>query len=67
MFYDKNGTELAVGDTVAPDEGRKLKIVSQGYYEEMGQEVMFGQQLADLAAFSILTQKNLSLQWTKVE
>ncbi len=67
MFYDKNGTALYVGDHIVPDEGRELLLVSDGYVEELGQEVLFGQQVEDPAAFSILTGKNLSGQWTKVE
>ncbi len=65
-FYDKNGAALYVGDNIVPDEGRELTIVSSGELEEFG-EVLFGQQVADPAAFSILTPDNLSSQWTKVE
>ncbi len=64
---DKNGTELKIGDHIVPDEGRELVLVSQGKIEDFDDEVMFGQQVEDLRAFSILTQENLSLQWTKKE
>ena len=66
-FYDKNGTLLQVGDRIIPDEGRELLIVSIAYVEDYGQDCMFGQQLKDPLSFSLLTQENLSLQWTKVE
>jgi hypothetical protein len=65
-FYDKNGTELKVGDHIIPDEGRELLIVSIAYVEEYKQECMFGQQILDPLAFSLLTQENLSAQWTKI-
>ena len=65
-FTDKNGTELAVGDRIVPDEGRELLIVSTAYVESCQQECMFGQQIEEPLAFSLLTQDNLSLQWTKV-
>lgn len=66
-FHDKRGTLLAIGDRIAPDEGRVLTLVSSAYMAELGQEVLFGQQLDDdPAAFSLLTQDNLSKQWTKV-
>ena len=66
-FYDKNGTQLSVGDHIVPDGGLELQIVSSGYLDEFKQEVMFGQQVANLAVFSILTQENLITRWTKVE
>lgn len=66
-FYDMNGVELKVGDYIEPVEGRKLHIVSQGELAEYGSEVMFGQQVEDMAAFSILTAENLALQFRKVE
>jgi hypothetical protein len=66
-FYDKNGTQLSIGDTIIPDEGRALRLVSEGYLDELGQDCLFGQQVDDLMAFSVLTQENLSLQWTKAD
>lgn len=63
-FYDKNGTLLKIGDQITPDEGRVLTLISEGYVEDFG-EVLFGQQVEDAAAFSILTQEDLSAQWTK--
>lgn len=66
-FYDKNGILLKIGDHIVPDKGRELSIVSTAYVEDFGEECMFGQQVLDPLAFSVLTQDNLSLQWTKVE
>lgn len=66
-FYDKNGTELAIGDHIIPDAGLELQLVSSGYLEEFGEDVMFGQQVENLAVFSILTPENLAKQWTKLE
>jgi len=64
-FYDKNGIELNIGDTISPDAGRKLLIVSVFYVEDYQEECMFGQQIEDPLAFSVLTKDNLKLQWTK--
>ena len=66
-FYDKNNTLLQVGDRIIPDKGRELLIVSIAYVADYEEECMFGQQIEDPLAFSVLTQDNLSLQWTKVE
>ena len=66
-FYDKNKTLLQVGDKIIPDKGRELLIVSIAYVADYEAECMFGQQIEDPLAFSVLTQDNLSLQWTKVE
>lgn len=66
-FYDKNNTLLQIGDRIVPDKGRELLIVSVAYVEDYESECMFGQQIEDPLAFSLLTQENLSLQWTKVE
>ena len=66
-FYDKNQTLLQVGDRIVPDKGRELLIVSIAYVEDCAEECMFGQQTEDPLAFSLLTQDNLSKQWTKVE
>ena len=66
-FYDKNDTPLQVGDRIIPDKGRELLIVSIAYVADYEEECMFGQQVEDPLAFSVLTQENLSLQWTKVE
>lgn len=66
-FYDKNKTPLQVGDKIIPDKGRELLIVSIAYVADYEAECMFGQQIEDPLAFSVLTQDNLSLQWTKVE
>ena len=67
IFYDKNKTQLQIGDRIIPDEGRELLIVSIAYVNDFGEECMFGQQIEDPLAFSVLTQENLSFQWTKVE
>ena len=66
-FYDKNGAELYVGDRIIPDKGRELLIVSIFYVEDYQEECMFGQQIEDPLAFSVLTQDNLSTRWTKKE
>lgn len=66
-FYDKNNTLLQIGDHIVPDAGVELLIVSKFYVEDYQQECMFGQQIADPLAFSVLTQENLSKQWTKVQ
>ena len=66
-FYDKNGTELNIGDHIIPDEGLELAIVSSGYVEAYKDEVMFGQQVANMCCFSILTKENLAKQWTRLE
>lgn len=66
-FYDKNNTPLQVGDKIVPDKGRELLIVSIAYVADYEEECMFGQQIEDPLAFSVLTQSNLSAQWTKVE
>ena len=66
-FYDKNKTVLQVGDRIVPDKGRELLVVSIAYVADYEAECMFGQQIEDPLAFSVLTQDNLSLQWTKVE
>lgn len=65
-FYDKNQTPLQVGDRIIPDKGRELIIVSIAYVADYEAECMFGQQIEDPLAFSLLTQENLSAQWTKV-
>ena len=64
-FYDKKGSLLRVGDQITPDAGRTLTLVSSAYVKDLEQECLFGQQLEEPAAFSILTQDNLSKQWTK--
>lgn len=66
MFLDKNGTELKIGDLIIPDEGLELMIVSSGKIDEYDDEVMFGQQVKNMACFSILTKENLALQWSKI-
>ncbi|MCD7760259.1 MAG: hypothetical protein LUH16_00555 [Clostridiales bacterium] len=66
-FYDKNGTALYVGDHIVPDEGLELLLISEAYDESFEETCLYGQQVDHPAAFSILTQANLSSQWTKVE
>ncbi|MCD8382778.1 MAG: hypothetical protein LUC30_07680 [Clostridiales bacterium] len=66
-FYDKNGAALSVGDHIVPDDGLELVLVSSGYLADLDQDVLFGQQVKNLASFSILTQEDLSSQWTKKE
>jgi hypothetical protein len=65
-FYDKNNTLLQVGDRIIPDNGRELLIVSVFYIKDYDEECMFGQQIEDPLAFSLLTKDNLAQQWTKV-
>lgn len=64
-FYDKNEVLLQIGDHIVPDEGRELLIVSIFYVEEFKEECMFGQQIEDPLAFSVLTKDNLSARWSK--
>ena len=66
-FYDKNGVEINIGDTIVPDIGRKLLIVSIFYVEDYQAECMFGQQIEDPLSFSLLTTENLATQWVKAE
>lgn len=66
-FFDKNGILLRIGDHIIPDEGRELTIVSIAYVDELNQWCMFGQQVLDPLAFSVLTQEDLSRQWRKLE
>ena len=65
-FYDKNQTLLQVGDRIIPDKGRELVIVSIAYVADYEEECMFGQQIEDPLAFSVLTKENLSTRWNKV-
>lgn len=65
-FYDMDGIEVDMGDYVQPIEGRKLLVISRGDIAEYPEEVLIGQQVDDLAAFSILTAENLALQFRKV-
>ena len=65
-FYDKNQVLLQIGDKIVPDKGKELLIVSIAYVDDYQQECMFGQQIEDPLSFSLLTQDNLSMQWTKV-
>lgn len=67
IFTDKNGKEIHIGDKIRPDDGRDLEIISQRYVEDLGEECLFGQQVIDPMAFSLLTQENLSSQWTLIE
>ena len=65
-FFDMDGIEVGVGDYVQPIEGRKLVVISRGDIAEYPEEVLIGQQVDDIAAFSILTAENLALQFRKV-
>lgn len=65
-FFDMDGIEVGMGDYVQPIEGRKLLVISKGDIAEYPEEVLIGQQVDDLAAFSILTAENLALQFRKV-
>lgn len=65
-FFDMDGIEVGMGDYVQPIEGRKLLVISKGDIAEYPEEVLIGQQVDDIAAFSILTTENLALQFKKV-
>ena len=65
-FFDMDGIEVGIGDYVQPIEGRKLVVISRGDIAEYPEEVLIGQQVDDIAAFSILTAENLALQFRKV-
>lgn len=65
-FFDMDGIEVGMGDYVQPIEGRKLVVISRGDIAEYPEEVLIGQQVDDIAAFSILTAENLALQFRKV-
>ena len=65
-FFDMDGIEVGIGDYVQPIEGRKLVVISRGDIAEYPEEVLIGQQVDDIAAFSILTAENLALQFKKV-
>lgn len=67
IFYDKNETILRTGDRIVPDKGRELVITSIEYVDDFEEECMIGQQIVNPLLFSVLTQDNLSKQWTKVE
>lgn len=66
---DKNGTTINIGDHIVPDEGMELVITAQGIVPDYSEteEVLVGYQVENIACFSILTQENLSLQWTVKE
>jgi hypothetical protein len=65
MFIDMAGNEIRIGDVVSPTEGRSVRIVSEGFSAQAGEEVLYGQQLEDMDAFSILTAENLAKQFRK--
>lgn len=65
-FKDMDGNIVNVGDYLIPIEGRKVKVISRGEIAEYSEEVLFGQQVDDMAAFAILTAENLALQFKKV-
>ena len=65
-FKDMDGKTISIGDYLMPVEGRKVKVISRGEIEEYSEEVLFGQQVDDMAAFAILTAENLALQFKKV-
>lgn len=68
IFKDKNGKEINIGDQIKPDVmGMILQIVSERYVEDIEQECLFGQQVENPLAFSLLTQEDLSKQWTLIK
>lgn len=67
-FYDMDGVEIKVGDYVEPVEGRKVKIISCGNAPGYSDgEVLIGQQVENLFAFSVLTAENLAFQFRKTD
>ena len=64
-FKDMDGKTISIGDYLMPVEGRKVKVISRGEIDEYSEEVLFGQQIDDMAAFSILTAENLAFQFRK--
>lgn len=59
-YYDKNDNLISMGDHVVPDEGRELVITGEA---ENG---LLGTQVVDPTMVSLLTQGDLSRQWTLV-
>ena len=66
MFKDMEGNEIKIGDVLEPVEGRRVRVISEGYSDGVGETVLYGQQLEDMDAFSILTAENLARQFRKV-
>ena len=60
-YTDKYGTVINIGDRIVPDEGRELVIISETSGEVNG---LLGRQIADPGMISILTEADLSRQWT---
>lgn len=65
-FLDMNEVAIRMNDVIRPIEGRDLLIVGIGYHSELGEVVLYGQQILEPSAFSILTADNLALQWSVV-
>lgn len=63
MFKDMNGNEIKIGDILEPVQGLRVRIISEGYSESVEENVMYGQQVDNMDAFSILTQDNLAKQF----
>lgn len=60
-YTDKNGTVINIGDHIIPDEGRELVVISEASGEVNG---LLGRQILDPDMISLLTQLDLSRQWT---
>ena len=66
MYKDMDGNTIKIGDILEPAEGRRVRVISEGYSDGVGEKVLYGQQLEDMDAFSILTADNLARQFRKV-
>ena len=66
LFVDMEGKEINIGDILEPVNGLKVEVVSRGFSENAGQEVLYGQQIENMDAFCILTLKNLKAQFRRV-
>ena len=60
-YTDKNGDDVHIGDHVIPDDGRELVIIGEAAGEVNG---LLGSQVDDPSMVSLLTQLDLSRQWT---
>lgn len=70
IFYDKNNTEIGIGDTVISDGGIKLEITEEkaSYIEfDINEPCLIGRQLDNPLVFSPLTAANLSVQFENID
>lgn len=66
LFVDMEGNEITIGDILEPVNGLKVEVVSRGFSNNAGEEVLYGQQIENLDAFCILTSENLKAQFRRV-